>query len=309
MAQKGQKIYLMVVSESPGMQKKDWLSQMPELRIIADLEPVFIFDQPSVNITPEVWLKLAREIHQRLDSAGGFVILHGVDNLLFTSSALSFLLQNLTKPIVFTGTQFGSLQSRRVEMRANLINASQTTHFNFTEVCLMFGNRLLRANQARQSLEKSLNVFTAPLNAVLGRIDFSIRIFDKLALNNKGKTKLFDQLSDQVEIIRITPVLNLKILAKRLVDREGIIVNAKYYQELPRDLMFLFEKITPDLPVVIWTNRIQALPIAPKNIILINNLTWETTVTKFMWAVGQTTNAQKVKELMLKDVAGEIIDN
>ena len=194
-------------------------------------------------------------------------------------------------------------------MRANLINASQTTHFNFTEVCLMFGNRLLRANQARQSLEKSLNVFTAPLNAVLGRIDFSIRIFDKLALNNKGKTKLFDQLSDQVEIIRITPVLNLKILAKRLVDREGIIVNAKYYQELPRDLMFLFEKITPDLPVVIWTNRIQALPIAPKNIILINNLTWETTVTKFMWAVGQSTNAQKVKELMLKDVAGEIIEN
>ncbi len=300
------KIYLMVSSQLPGLQRQDFLDQMPELNIIADVEPVFIFNQPAADVTLGVWIKLAKEIHQRLDRADGFIIIHGVDNLLYTSSALSFLLQNLTKPVVFTGGQ-GIIDSKKLEIRANLINAVQTTTFNLTEVYLMFGNRLLRANQAQQSLERSLNVFTAPDSGILGRIDFSIRIFDKVVLKNKGKTKFFDQLSDKIEIIKISPTLNLKTLAKRLADREGIIVNAEYYQNLPQDLLFLFEKITPDIPVVIWTNQIGSPIIAPKNILLINNMTWETTVTKFMWALTQGKSLAKIKELMQKGIAGEII--
>ena len=86
--------------------QKDWLKSMPELGIIADVEPVFVFDQNSVDITPAVWIKLAQEIHKRMNDATGFVVLHSVDNLLYTAAALSFMLQNLTKPISFTGGVF-----------------------------------------------------------------------------------------------------------------------------------------------------------------------------------------------------------
>jgi len=297
----------MIASQSAGLQPKDWLSSMPELNIIADIEPVFVFKHSAADITPEVWLRLAKEIYQRLDKADGFVILHGIDNLLYTSAALSFLLQNLPKPIIFTGGQQIMPDGKKFEIRANLINAVQTANYKIGEVGLMFGNRLIRANQASQSLEKSLNVFNCPINAILGRIDFSIRIFEKALAKSQGKPKLFEQLSDKIEIIRVSPTLNLKTLSKRLSDREGIIVNAKYYQNLPQDLMFLFEKITPDTPVIIWTNQINNPIIAPKNILLINNMTWEACVTKFMWAVTQAKSLAKIKELMETDIAGEII--
>jgi len=299
----------MVCSQPEGTQKKDWLSNMPELGIIANIEPVFIFRKSSSDITPEVWLKLAEEIHQRLDKADGFVVFHGLDNILYTSSALSFLLQDLTKPIVFTGGKFGQQVNKRLEIRANLINASQGTSFNLTEVGLMFGNRLLRANQAVRAPDESLNIFITPPEGVLGRIDFSIRLFDKLVVKGRGKAKLFDRLSEKVEIINISPLLNLKALAKRLPEKEGIVINADAYQNFPQDLMFLLEKITAGLPVIIWSRRITDPAIVPKNVLLINNLTWETTVTKFMWVLTQSQKIAKVKELMIKDLVGEIIES
>ncbi|MBI3290929.1 asparaginase [Candidatus Falkowbacteria bacterium] len=307
MVTSSKKVYIMVCSESLALRNKDWLSQMPELGIIALVEPVFVFEERSSDITPEVWIKLAEEIHQRTDKASGFVVIHGLDNLLYTSSALSILLQNLTKPIVFTGAQAELPTIKRFDIRANLINAVQAATFDFTEVALMFGNRLLRANQAVRTNDQSLNLFTVPVNSVLGRIDFSIRIFDKIAARNKGKTKLFGQLSNRVEIIEINPVLNLRNLTKKLIDRDGIIINAAKYQNIPHDLMFLLEKITTDMPVVIWSEQITDFVLTPKNIILINNMTWESAVIKFSWALTQSKNLKKIKELMNKDIAGEIV--
>jgi len=301
------KIYLMVASQPFGLQPKDWLDQTKELSIIADIEPVLLFKKAGADVTPGLWLRLTKEIYSRLDSADGFVVLHGVDNLLYTASALSFLLQNLNKPVIFTGSQSNPADIRKLEIRANLINSVQSANYAITEVCLMFGNRLLRANQASRSLEESLNVFTAPASSILGRIDFSIRIFEKAALQNSGKVKFFDKLSDKIEIIQLSPFLSPKVLAKQVGDKEGIIVNANIYQTLPEDLIFLLEKITPDIPVVIWSKKISATVLVPKNILVVNNLTWETTVTKFMWAVAQTKNVSKIKELILKDIAGEIM--
>lgn len=298
----------MVANHPAGLKEKDWLSAMPEIGIIANVEPVFVFKKPSADITPEVWLRLAEEIYDRFDKAAGFVVLHGVDNLLYTSSALSFLLQNLTKPIIFTGGQQVTANGKKLEIRANLINAAQTANYNLGEVCLMFGNRLLRANQASRATEESLNVFTTPINGILGRIDFSIRIFDKAITKNKGKVKFFGKLSDKVEIIEASPAINLKTLTSRVAEKEGIIVDASRYQDLPQDLMFLLEKITADIPVIIWSRQAKAQVLAPKNVLLINNLTWETTVTKFMWVLGQTNNIKQIKVLMAKDVAGETIE-
>lgn len=304
---------MLICGSIPGLQKdklNEWLAQMPEVSIIAEIEPVFVFGKSSVNITPEIWIKLAQEIRQRIDKFAGFVVIHGVGNVLFTSTALSFLLQNLTRPVIFTGSQFASVSEqdpRRTGIRANLINAIQVATFDLTEVCLMLGNKLLRANQSEMITEESLNIFSAPANGVLGRIDFSIRIFEKVVRRNKGKIKSFDELSSKVEIVHLEPMLDLKTLAKRVADKEGIIVNSGDYHRLPEDLIFLFEKITRDVPVVIWSKNIKAEIIGPKNILIVNNMTWPATVIKFMWVLTQSKSVKKTKELMAHDVAGEII--
>lgn len=298
----------MICGQSFEGKQRDWLKSMPELGIIAEVEPVFVFDQNSVDITPEVWSKLAQEIYARLDDAAGFVVLHGIDNLLYTSAALSFMLQDLNKPIIFTGGFFDQIKkNKKIDIRANLINAAQAASFEFNEVGLMFGNRLLRANQANRATDESLNLFTAPDSAILGRIDFSIRIFDKNIVKPKGKTKLFSELSNAIEIVKIGPTINLKDLTKRLADKKGVIVKAGKYQALPTDLMFVLSKVTADVPVVVWSRVLEPSSIAPKNIMLVNNMTWEATLTKFMWALTQQQDIQKLKQLMGSEVAGEMI--
>ena len=307
MVQNRKKIYLLVASTLPFLQKRDWLESMPELNIIADVEPILVFNEPSSDITPEVWLKLAQEISNRFDKADGFVILHDIDNILYTGSALSFLLQNLTKPIIITGPYQKKSDIKHPEIRANIINACQAAGFNFGEVALMFGNRLIRANQSWLTIEESLNVFNAPANSVLGRIDFSIRIFDKNILNNKGKLKIYSDLNTNIEAIEVSPLLNLKSLTKKLADKNGVLVDASSYENLPYDLMFFLGKVTQDIPVVVWTKRLEQPVIASKNLILVNNMTWEATASKLLWALGQSKQVKKVKELMINDVAGEIM--
>ncbi len=303
------KIYLLVASNLPFLQKRDWLESMPELNIIADVEPIVVFNEPSCDITPEVWLKLAQAISNHFNQADGFVILHDIDNILYTGSALSFLLQNLTKPVIITGPYQKKSDIKHSEIRANIINACQAAGFNFGEVVLMFGNRLLRANQSWLTVEESLNVFNAPVSGVLGRIDFSIRIFDKNILNNKGQLKSFDELNNNFAILDVLPTINLKSLAKQVADKDGVLVKAFPYQNLPNDLVFFLGKITQDIPVVIWTKQLEQPVLASKNLFLINNLTWEATLTKLMWALTQSRQVKKVKELMTKYVAGEIIIN
>lgn len=308
MPTKNKKIFLMVCGLPLAGKQKDWLKSMPELDIIADVEPVFVFDQNSVDITPAIWTKLAQEIHKRMNDATGFVVLHSVDNLLYTAAAMSFMLQNLTKPIIFTGGFFNETKNKKVDIRANLINAAQASGFDFSEVGIMFGNRLLRANNASRATDESLNLFATPNNATLGRIDFSIRIFDKIVAKNKGKTKLYDELENSIEIVKIGPTINLKELSKRLADKKGVIVKAGKYAALPVDLMFILEKVTADVPVIIWSKVLEQTSIAPKNILLVNNMTWESTLLKFMWALTQSNNIKKVKQLMGSDIAGEILE-
>lgn len=306
------KICLLIASALPGWRShrpEDWLKSMPEIRMIADLEPVFVFNENSANLAPKIWLKLAQEIDRRFGQYHGFVVIHGVDNLLYTAGALNFLLANLTKPIIFTGSYAaGDLGDfKRLGFKANLINAIQTASFDFSEIGLMFGNRLLRASQATLVGGESLNVFTAPASGVLGRIDFSIRLFERLIRQNQGRTKFFKQLENNLEIIHLTPALDLKNLAKNLTNRQAALVNAANYQSLPDDLMALFERAAKDLPIVVWSRNIKTPVIAPKNILVVNEMTWPTTLTKLMWALTQSRRPARVKNLMLKDLAGEII--
>jgi len=305
---KNKKIYLMIASHFTGMEKKDWLEQMPELKIIADLEPVLVFNNQAADISPTVWLKLASEVYQRLDSAIGFIVLHSLDNLLYSASALSFLLQNLNRPIIFTGGLLGYQANKNLEVRSNLINASQTIIYQVPEVTLIFGNRLIRANQALRLPDESLNIFEAPDNSILGRIDFSIRIYDRLIFKSSGKVKLTQNLNSKIEIIQLSPFLNLKNLSRQAAELNGLIINAGSYEHLPQDLLIILEKITTDLPVLIWSKKITATTFMPKNIILINQLIWETAVTKFFWVLNQTDNLKKIKELMHKELAGEFMN-
>lgn len=274
---------------------------------MAQIEPVTLFLHTPADVTPDDWLSLGRAIAERFKTSDGFVIFHGPDNLLYTATAISFLFKNLTKPIIFTGGSIQPQRDRRLEMRANLINAVQAASSEFSEVGLIFGNRFVRANQATYVETDGLNVFFAPASGQLGRIDFSIRVDDKTVRHNRGTTKFFDKFDTNVEIITLSPFIDFKGLARRLPDRHGIVINAGSHEHFPEDLRFMLEKVASDIPTVVWARKISPSAFAPKNMVMVRNMTWESTVTKFMAVRGETGDSKRIKEQMIADVAGEVI--
>lgn len=118
----------------------------------------------SSNVTPALWRELAHTVRDNYDKYNGFVILHGTDTMSYTASALSFMFENLQKPVVFTGSQI-PMGIMRTDGRENLITAieiaaaSRNGYPIVPEVCLYFQNKLFRANRTSKLSAEALNAF------------------------------------------------------------------------------------------------------------------------------------------------------
>ncbi|MDR0385046.1 MAG: asparaginase, partial [Prevotellaceae bacterium] len=120
----------------------------------------------SSEVTPALWVRLASTIAGNYDRYNGFVILHGTDTMAYSASALSFMLQNLGKPVIFTGSQL-PIGMLRTDGKENLISAIEIAATQkdgkaaVPEVCIFFQNKLLRGNRATKSSAEHFNAFNS----------------------------------------------------------------------------------------------------------------------------------------------------
>jgi len=283
----------------------DWITNMPELEIIADIDSEYIKSEQKDFLSPLFWQQVAQAINQKQKNYNGFVIIHPVETLLYTACAQSFLLHYLKKPIIFTSAHQKNLQDEnQLSVKANLINSVQVATYNFGEVAVMFGNKLIRANQAQRVFDHSLNTFKASDSAVLGKIDFSIRIFEKNIIKKQVFSKFKFELNNNVDYLKIQPVFNIEELSRRCLTKAGIFVEGQGHQ-LPNALKNLFSKLS-NIAIVLFDVSHQP---DQKNIISINNMTLEASLVKFMYVLAQTKKLDKIKKLMQTDIAGEIISS
>ena len=144
----------------------------------------------SSNVALDEWNKIGREIASRYDEYDGFVVLHGTDTMSYTASALSFMLEGLDKPVVFTGAQI-PLCELRSDGRDNLINSIIIAgEGEVREVCVYFGGRLLRANRSTKISSEELQAFDSPDYPHLAEVGIDIR-YDASALTIPSKPKTF----------------------------------------------------------------------------------------------------------------------
>ncbi|MBU1164337.1 asparaginase [Patescibacteria group bacterium] len=297
-------LYCGSVEEVTESNLPQWLQRMPELDIIADIDSVYVSSKLQNNISPGYWQNVAENIKKNQKEYSGFVIIHPVETLLYTASAVSFLLNDLNKPIIFTGSQKQDTEKKsQLSVKANLINSVQVATFILPEVCVMFGNKLIRANQAHRVYSYSLNVFESPDSAVLGKIDFSIRIFEKNLKKVHVVSRFESKLNNNVEYVKIQPVFNIKEMSQRFVGKAGVFVEGQGHS-VPQDLESLFSKLATKTPVVLFDAKTSG---AEKNIIYIDNMTLESALVKFMYVIAQTKDLDEIKKLMQMSLAGEVI--
>ena len=207
--------------------------EFPSLkRLNVDIE-VYTMDPviDSSNVSPANWLTLARLIRDNYARYDGFVVLHGTDTMSYTASAISFLLENLSKPVVFTGSQI-PIGVLRTDGRENLITAIEIAGARIDgrpevpEVSLYFQNRLFRANRTTKGSAEALNAFRSynypPLAEVGVNITYNYAaILHPDPADSSPELRIATSLNDGVVIVKLFPGIDARIL-QGILSVEGI---------------------------------------------------------------------------------------
>lgn len=213
------------------------------------------FRQPvdSSKVSSDHWLAMARTIEEQYDDFDGFVILHGTDTMAYTTSALSFLLNNLDKPVVVTGSQL-PIDDPRTDARQNFVAALHIAGYKATglpkvrEVALVFMDRVLRGNRATKVSSAYWQGFDSPNYPPLGTIGEHIRIRQDLLLRRKDKEgtrrprfAVDKALAKFVRVILVHPALTPDQLKADLQspDLEGVILLTYGAGNMPDSAGFL----------------------------------------------------------------------
>ncbi len=201
----------------------------------------------SSNMNPDFWVRLAEVIEENYERYDGFVVLHGTDTMAYTASVLSFMLENLNKPVVFTGSQL-PMGVLRTDGRENFINAIEiaSAHEDDTpvvpEVSICFENRLMRGNRTNKFNAENFNAFLSGNYPLLAQVGVHIRYNQQYILKpNFKKLKVHRNLDPNVAILKLFPGITENVVKSILSIRglKALILETYGAGNAPTDKWFL----------------------------------------------------------------------
>jgi L-asparaginase len=304
----------------PAADREILLREIPELQEVADIELLNFLDIDSSNMRPENWLELAAVIFDKLDDFDGFVVAHGTDTLSYTASALSFLLKNLTKPVVITGSQVPLGESTGTDARNNLLFATRFASMDFAEVAVFFGSDLMRGNRCTKYSQFDFHAYRSFNFPQLGRMGLYPRLEPWCSKSTNDLPHLNREIKDRVVVLPYLPGLRPDlILALADEGTQGFVIEGVGPGNLPTVLTY---------PDVIRSLRDRGIPLvlrsqcqvggaaldmyetgqaaAAAGAISGQDMTREAAVTKLMWALATCDGVDEVEKVFSKSVAGEV---
>lgn len=297
----------------------DLVKAEPELQNLADLDFLNLFNLDSSDINPQNWLEIAKAIEKEYDKYDGFVIAHGTDTMAYTASALSFLLENLGKPVVVTGSQFPLSGGMRTDARMNLFNSILFAKTDFAEVAVCFGNKLLRGNRSMKLNAVQLDAFDSPNFHSLGFADSKISLRSDCFEKHSRKVKVVGKMSEKTAIVKIAPGVSPEHFESVIEGFDGVVIEGfGSGGNIPQNLLPVLEKkikdektvfalksqcIIGDIDLSIYEGGNKAQKMGVLNCF---DMTTEAAFCKLSWLLGEGFSVRKVKELFEKDLRGEV---
>lgn len=308
------------------------LEEVPELKKFGCKIDTLSFDPviDSSDVQPEFWVKLATIIKENYQAYDGFVVLHGTDTMSFTASALSFMFENLAKPVVLTGSQLpiGMLRTDGKENLISSIEIASAADSNgnpmVPEVCIYFESQLYRGNRTTKYNAENFRAFRSANHPVLADVGIHIKYNPALIRypqNPEKELKVCEKLCTDVAVLKIFPgitpavvdaILNMEGLKGVVLETfgSGNAPTADWFVNRIKDAVhrgiIVLNVSQCHAGKVDMDAYATGVALKKEGVISGFDSTTEAALTKMFFVLGQTGCKEEIKKLLESNLRGEI---
>lgn len=309
------------------------LSKIPEIKLLENEIDTISFEKPidSSDFGILEYQKLAKIIFDNYKEYDGFVVLHGSDTMSYTASVISFMLENLSKPIIFTGSQL-PIGDLRTDAKENLISSIQIAGLQqnnqplVREVGLYFEHKLYRANRTTKVNAEHFEAFNSPNYPSLIESGVSLNIHHS-ALKNIRKTQdliLHEELEDQILLLKLFPGLSKKVFESliNIPSAKGIVLETFGSGNFKTDSWFtegIRSKVNQSVPVINISQCIggkvqmgkyhTSEHLQKAGVISGHDMTTESAMAKMMYMLPKRLSMRVFKTIFETSLRGEVSES
>ena len=297
-------------------------AKIPELKNFDVELDAIAFKKPidSSNMNPKTWVYLANLIGEHYQQYDGFVILHGSDTMAYTASALSFLLEDLCKPVVLTGSQL-PIGIRRTDAKENLITSIEIAASGKTpEVCVYFEYKLLRGNRTVKINAEHFEAFDSPNFPTLAEAGVHIKYRQKVNYCITNHLKVHEKMSDSVAVIKLYPGIPQEIITTLLNSNcKGIVLETFGSGNATTNSEFInaLESAIHNGKIILNISQCTAGAVSQGlyetssqldkiGVVSGKDMTTEAAITKMMFLLAQDLTTEELKTQLTNSLRGEL---